>query len=74
VTLLEFREWQRKGKLREIREDCGISGNTIALALGMNHSAVYTWEERSVPVSSVSWERYMRVMRGLMNHLEVPES
>ena len=70
VTLHEFREWQRQGRFRAIREGCGISGNTIALALGINHSAIYAWEAGRVPVSSVHWEKYMRVIKGLMNHLE----
>ena len=73
VTMLEFREWQRSGRLRQIREDCGISGEDIAIALGMNRTAVYAWETVNMPMSAITWAAYMRIIRGMMNHLEVPE-
>ena len=74
VTLLEFREWQRLGRFRTIREDCGIRGITIAEAFGLAPSTVYEWELGRVPVSSVNWAAYLRVIRGMMNHLEVAVS
>jgi hypothetical protein len=73
TTILEFHEWQRLGRFRTIREDCGFRGRTISLALGINRSGVFEWELRWLPSTSILWERYMRVIRALMNHLEVPE-
>jgi hypothetical protein len=78
-TLLEFREWQRLGRFRTIREDCGIRGVTMAAALGVHPATVYRWEtgtdRRSPfgpPADAEHWASYLRVIRGLMNHLEVP--
>jgi DNA-binding transcriptional regulator YiaG len=79
-TLLEFREWQRLGRFRTLREDCGFRGVTVAAALGVHHATVYRWEEgagqespHGPPKKMAHWQMYMRVIRGMINHMEVPE-
>jgi hypothetical protein len=64
----------------DVREEARVSVNRIACALGVHPSTVRAWGrgERKRRYGSLEdnhpYAGYLRIMRGLRNHIEIEES
>lgn len=57
----------------QARRACGLTQGTIAEALGVTGSTVSGWERGRFGPGSDAGAAYLRVIAGLLRHLEVPE-
>jgi hypothetical protein len=71
MTNLEMRRLAASLDLAGIRRACGFSCRQVALALGAPTCVVWRYEQRLTVPSGHLGIRYLRIIRGMRNHLEV---
>ena len=58
---------------RDVRRACGIRAVTIAAALGVPGQVISYWDTGARALSGPKGYAYVRVVRALARHLDIPE-
>jgi DNA-binding transcriptional regulator YiaG len=72
-SVREAADWVASVGAKDIRERCGITAADMARALRVTGWTISNWEDGTYAPAGEKGRAYVRVMRGLARHLEIPE-
>jgi len=68
------RQAVQSGRARKIREDAGVTRETVAHELGVATSTIYKWDTAKPRLTDTNAARYGALLRRLQGHTTQPDT